>query len=242
MIETIFAHHGACLSFIPIRSYLLVNIFGAERSRTEASSNAIEGALSCFKKHTRGEEFSRFVSKLVKIIQEDGPNLVSFSESVVDESSWERLSNPRLASKESNTDGKEGCPSVEVDMFALIRNFVGIMTIRSLMGNDWSDSQSTFVDMLWSFDDGWQSMLMGLPRWLPIPGLSKAYIARRSLCKSLLSFHRAMNNSAAEEALASTTDDFGEVSQLFKERCSIWKAYGTAESVKASADLSLLWA
>ena len=242
LMEAIFTTHGASLNFAPVRSYMLVNFFGAHTLRADTSSAAIEVALSSLKKHTGGENFSKFVNRLVKIIQEDGPNLVSFSESMVDENLWERLANPTVVSRRSDPEDNEVFLSVEVDMFALIRNFVGMMTMRALMGKDWADSQSNFVDLLWSFDNGFRSMVMGVPRWVPIPGLSKAYIARRRLCQILASFHRAMDSHATSETSTSFLNDFDEVSQLIKDRCSIWRAHGTEESVKGPADLSLLWA
>ena len=242
LIEAMFASNSASLSFASVRLYLLVNIFGAESSRMKASSAAVEEVHCCFKKHMQENECSKLISNLLDIIQEDGANLVSFSESMVDENPWERLSNPKVISKEGISKEKEDRLTVEVDIFALIRNFVGLVTLRSLMGTDWADSQSAFMSDLSSFDDGWPSMLMGLPRWLPIPGLSKAYIARRSLCKSLTAFHQAMDNDAAGITSVSLSDDFSGVSELVKERCVVWRAHHTTRSVKASADLSLLWA
>ena len=242
LMEAIYTDHNDRLSLTPVRTYLFVNIFGAPRPSIEASLPGLEDALCCLKKHTQGKGLSRLLTRLTQEIQEETPNLLSFSESVVDENTWERLSNPKIIVGNPSTEVERTSPVVEVDMFALIRNFVGLLTLRSMMGSDWADSQPTFVDMLWSFDEGWRSMLMGLPRWLPIPGIAKAYIARRSLSTSLESFHRAMDKHINGEISPSTTYDLDEVSQLFKDRCDLWKEHGTAGSVKAAADLSLLWA
>ena len=173
-------------------------------------------------------------------VEENGPNLVSSSESVVDENPWERLSNPRITSGKRGLEGER--VFVEVDMFALVRNFVGHMTIRSLMGADFLEHQPKFLEMLWNFDNGWQYMLLGLPRWLPIPCLPKAYIARRKLAYFMTSFHRAVDGYTTAKTPTQGGNNLDEASQLFKDRSAIWRAHKTAENVRASADLSLLWA
>ena len=172
--------------------------------------------------------------------QEEAPGLVSSSQSIVDQNPWERSANPEIAHGDTRLKGKP--QAVEADMFALVRNFVGYVTTSSLAGTNFQEVQPHFLENLWSLEIKWRYMLLGLPRWLPIPGLPKAYIARRELYHNISSFHRAMNNYAAGEALESGWSDLEDASALLKSRNAVWTAHRTPANVKASADLSLLWA
>ena len=204
------------------------------------STAALEEVRGCLELQARGHGLSNIVERLITNLEEHGPNLVSFSDSIVDENPWERSSNPRTKSNERGLGGK--VMSVEIDLFALIKNFLGHLTILSVMGPEFLELHPHFLEMLWNFDRGWRPMLLGCPRWLPFPGLLKAYIARRGLSQSVLSFHQAANSHTEDELPKQAGSVFGEASQLFKDRWHIWRAHATAEDVKVSADLSLLWA
>ena len=240
LIQRIFHDHAASLSIASVRWYLLVNAFGASRWRQQAFLAAEEDAHGCLKNFEKDSEISTSIQMFIEKIQEEAPNLVSHSESMVDENPWERAANPATTPGNRSPKGKP--QTVEVDMFALVRNFVGHVTIPSLVGTAFLEVHPKFVEKLWSFESKWRYMLLGLPRWLPAPGLPKAYIARRELCYTMTSFHRAMDSNAAGETLEQGWNDLDDVTSLFKDRSAVWTAHKTPADLKASADLSLLWA
>ena len=63
-------------------------------------------------------------------LQEQCPNLVSCSGSIVDQISWERVANPIIHTGSISGDASS---VVEVSLFALIGSFVGNVTLPSLV-------------------------------------------------------------------------------------------------------------
>lgn len=240
LLQRILHDHVTSLSFKSIRWYLLVNIFGASRWHRGAFSAADKDAHGCLTVLEKTSEVRVLIHRLVSKIQEEAPTLVSSSRSLVDESPWERSANAKVASGDTSATGEP--QAVEVDMFALIRNFVGHLSTSSLVGAGFLEMHPNFLEDLWQFDSKWQYMLLGLPRWLPIPGLPKAYIARRNLHNTITSFHKAVDRNAAGETLEYGWNELEDASALFGDRSTVWRAHKSPTDVKASADLSLLWA
>lgn len=240
MLKEIFRSHAASLSYSSIRWYLLVNVFGANKSHHAAFLAVDEDAYGCLETLKKSPKLHALIHKMASKTQEEAPGLVSSSQSIVDQNFWERFANPEIAHENTRPKGKS--QAVEVDMFALVRHFVGYVTTSSLAGSNILEVQPRILEQLWNLESKWRYMLLGLPRWLPIPGLPKAYIARRELHHTISSFHESMNNYAAGEALDSAWSDLEDASALFKDRNAVWRAHRTPADVKASADLSLLWA
>ena len=59
-------------------------------------------------------------------MEEDEPNLISFSENILDENLWKRLLTLGFTSSKGNSTGER--MAIEVNMYALVRNFVGHVT------------------------------------------------------------------------------------------------------------------
>ena len=199
-----------------------------------------QDAYGCLETLKKSPELHTLIQKLASKTQEEAPGLVSSSQSIVDQNFWERFASPEIAHENTRQKGKP--QAVEVDMFALVRHFVGYVTTSSLAGSNILENQPLFLEQLWTLESKWRYMLLGLPRWLPIPGLPKAYIARRELHRTVSSFHNAMNKYDAGAALDSGWGDIEDASTFFTDRNTVWRAHRTPADVKTSADLSLLWA
>lgn len=183
---------------------------------------------------------SESTRKIVRGICEHTPNLVSFSESLVDQSQWERAADAEL--HVAKQPSKAEASVMEVDLFALIRNFVGSVALPSIVGTEFLEVYPKVLDDLCDLDDGFKYLAFGLPRWLPIPPLTKAHIARRNLLKGLNSFQEAIERVAAGEEPHQPWVEVRDIGPVMQERSSTWRAHGTASDVKAPFDLSLLWA
>ena len=114
------------------------------------------------------------------------PHLISFSEGVVDQTLWERAGNAEFIHNEA----------VDVDLHSLTRAFVGHSTLPSLLGSEFLDVYPGILDDLRDLDDSLKYLLLGLPRWFPLPSLAKANIARHRLDNAIDSFHEALDKSA----------------------------------------------
>lgn len=242
LIQKVFTENAGALSLDQVRWYILVKVFGANgrqkeaslRARTEAEACVIEGLSN------DGPGVSKFSRKILSRLQENVPELVSFNESIVDQNVWERTANPRVLPQQ----GGLGAPSsvADVNLFELIRNFVGHIMIPSLVGTDLMAIYPSILDDLWDLEGGSKYLALGLPRWFPIPVLSKANIARWRLLNQIDSFHRVLDGASIGEEPEQPWTDLGDVSEIMKFRNAVWQAHKISPNVKASADLHLLWA
>lgn len=213
----------------------LTRVFGANkkgknaylRSRNEAHAQSINDRSR-----------SLLLSSAVRSMQENVPNLVSFASSIVDQSFWERSGFPTSISEASASNGRTD--AVEVNLFSLVRNFVGYITVSSLMGSELMHLYPGVLEDIWNLNNGFKYLLLGVPRWVPIPPLNRAHIARFNLLIGMKGFYQALDRLATGSEPDLPWRDVSDVSELMKEMNSIWQLNGAPLDVKASCDLSLL--
>ncbi|CAD6572719.1 MAG: Cholesterol 7-alpha-monooxygenase [Alectoria sarmentosa] len=237
LIRPIFESYSAAISFDSVRWFLLVNVFGANKRHEQEHSRAHGDAHALLHQLSPGP--SEMLRTTVRGIQEQGPNLVSFSDSIVDQNPWERAATPIIHHHTGRITGDAS--SVEVSLFALIRTFVGSLLVPSLVGREFLENYPEALEDIQDLDDGLKYLVLGLPRWLPIPSLSKAHIARRRLLDAIRSLHGSLDQTAAGNEPNQPWRDLSDVGAVLKGRHAIWNAYGTPRDIRASSDLSLLW-
>jgi len=241
LINVIFEDSSTSLTFDTVRWSLLINVFGANRRLKGDYMRAYSDAQACLINGLWLEPgVSEFARKTMLGVQEHTPNLISFTESIVDQSQWERAADANL--QVANVCSRAGSLAVEVNLFSLIRNFMGNVALPSLVGTEFLDVYPKALDDLWDLDGGFNYLTLGLPRWFPIPSLTKAHIARRNLLEGIGSFHGAIDKVAAGEEPHQPWVEVRDVEHIMRERSSAWRAHGTPSKVKGPYDLSLLWA
>lgn len=240
LIEQIFGQHAPDLSSDSIRWYLLDKVFGAGERQKGAFVNAEESTQACLRANSAPSSVPsrRLDDVLIAGIQEHAPSLVSFSESIVDQNLWERDACPVITARQSNS--KQHSLAVEVNLSALIRNFIGRVTLPFLLGIDTTEAYPSILDDLWDLEDGSGYLALGLPRVLPLRSLTKAHIARRRLIVAMKSLHQALDRVDAGEEPGGTWRDLSDVSPLLKNRNAVWRSRGTHHDFKASLNLSLI--
>lgn len=237
LVDTVF--ESPALSFNGSRWSLLTNFFGADKRHEKEYLKAHADTSILLQNQllkTSSHSPSRLNNRLRGRIQDCVPNLVSFSESLVDQNEWERPAYPLLKSKYGHNT------SVEVSLFALIRNFTGHVTLPTIVGSEFLEVYPSTLDDLWDLDGGFRYLTLGLPRFLGIPSLTRAHVARRRLLHAIHEFHDALDRTAAGHEPGQPWRDLSDVSGVMTERSAIWRNHSTSESVKGPYDLSLLWA
>lgn len=131
-----------------MRWFLLVNVFGANKRHKQDHLRAHEEAHASLDQLLLGP--SDFLRTIVRGIQEQGPNLVSFSDSIVDQNPWERAATPIIQHDTGSITGDAS--SVEVSLFALIRTFVGNVALPSLFGREFLDYYPETLDDIQDLD------------------------------------------------------------------------------------------
>lgn len=196
----------------------------------------IGGVMGCYKYVLTEPSLGNMVATTAAKIRDNITNLVTGSESPVDEMVWEKTSSAR------KTTDKRGEAVVEASLLPLIRDFAAHNANPSIMGSDFLANFPNFFEDLWILDRGFLLLAAGLPRWLPIPTLTRAHIARRRLLDSLMTFHEAMENEwngTNTDAKWSSLDDVGA---LIKARMEQYRKHGWSIRARAATEHALMWA
>lgn len=174
-------------------------------------------------------------SPVICLVQREIPNLVTFSRSLVDQTSWERGSDVTV----DCTGNDIIC---EANLFALVRYFVGHITTSAFMGQALVDAFPGLLGDLRTLDEQFLTLSMGAPRWLPTPGVSAAYAARSRLHQALAVYHDAFAawEDGADPGIKFR--DFDDVSEPVKQQARIFRKSGLSKHASAPGHLFLLWA
>ena len=216
---------------------LIIKIFGGDdRLRTAfgAAKKELDAAIT--RNFLREEPVAKATQVTVQKLQELGPVMMTFSLSAADQNLWERTASVSLPKGETNQ--RSHSEAVEANLFPLIRNFVGHVSLPTLMGAPFIESYPTVLDDLWDLDDAFNLLVVGVPEWLPITVMKKAKAARTRLNNALAKFHMELDKEAAGEK----TGDLSDVSVVMKERSQAYRTYGIAAVDRGPLDLGLLWA
>jgi hypothetical protein len=223
------------ISSRPVITSIMKSVFGdhgAVANMSPKEYKTVHGHLNLF---LREPVVTQLSSRITRLIETETPNLVSFCRSIVDQSIWERAGNVSV------DDNRHEC---EANLFALVREFVAHVTLTAMVGRSFIDSYPTnLLQDIWDFDAQFAALAMGLPRWVPIPGLSAAYAARARFTRGaedLYKAYYALEDGGDPGVIYS--DLLEEVCEPLKRRMSSFKAAGYAPHEVASADVAAIWA
>ncbi|MCJ1232865.1 Cholesterol 7-alpha-monooxygenase [Varicellaria rhodocarpa] len=132
--------------------------------------------------------------------------------------------------------------ALEVSIFPLLTSFIGHMTLPIIFGKAFVAKSPDVVEDIDLLDDSFLSMIIGLPPWLPIPSLKRAYEARDRPHRGLACLYSSLNRTALGLDPGPDWRDLSDVSQLIKDLDAIWKNVGLSVSARAAAGLSISWA
>lgn len=183
-----------------------------------------------------GSDVSHFYLSLIRQIETNVPDFVTFSTSLVDQLSWERAGRATVISG----DNDRHCTA---HLFALVRSFVGKIVTGQLMGTSFLDAYSDdVVDDLSDFSSKFSSFVVGIPRWVPDYGLPKAYNCRRKLLRHLTFFHNAFAAGSDGRDPGFEWRELDDVSQFMQSRLRAQIQSGVSVASTASVNLALLLA
>ena len=129
----------------------------------------------------------------------------------------------------------------EVSLFPLLTSFMGHMTLPIIFGKAFVANSPNVVEDIDLLDDSFSSMIIGLPRWLPIPSLKRAYEARDRLQHDLACLYSSLDKTALGLDPGPDWRDLSDVSQLVKDFDAIWMNVGLSVPARAAAGLGILW-
>ncbi|KAJ5657256.1 uncharacterized protein N7484_000905 [Penicillium longicatenatum] len=210
------------------------NVFGDRtmvRSLRSNRNEEIGGDVSAI---ISKESFITDTSKAItRLLQRNAPNLVTFSRSPVDQAPWERDSSVSLSEQDQSI--------CEVNLFALVRDFVGHNITTLLLGEAFVESFPGTLQQFWTLDANFVSLFAGFKRWTPTPGISAGHAARYRLTHIMSVFYRAF--TAWDNGIDPGIElrDLDDVSELFKQRMRIFNKMDLSPQASAAGMLSLHW-
>ncbi|KAL9109583.1 MAG: hypothetical protein Q9227_005763 [Pyrenula ochraceoflavens] len=175
---------------------------------------------------------STAVNRTRQQIEEKEPNLVTFSESPVDQLVWEKRANVLLA--DSRT------PTVEADLAPLLKDFVGDVASQVLMGSSFMTNNPNALMDLWEMDGKLNPFMLGVPAWFP--GMGPAAAARKRLQTAIQEFGEALDAVEDGRDPGHRWNDMSDVSNVMKERRRAWRSKNSPVEAYRSGDLAVLWA
>ena len=209
---------------------MMVNVFGTRAGIRQPMHDRVKELNGAISRNLVQETAVKSLMKLAFAkLQELTPNLVTFSDD--SPQPWEAVANSR-----SQPNG------VEIDLFPLIRDFVGHISIPILIGSDLIKQYPTVMDDLWELDNAFPLLAMGIPSWVPISGVKKAAAARGRLIEGIGRLHENLDAVATGEADESLVHRMEDVSPIVRERNRIYREQNFGRLDKGSMDLALLWA
>jgi hypothetical protein len=212
----------------PVTWSLLCRAFGADGKQQPKFLNIHQGLQASCSQSTSQEALSKTTTLL---IQSQTPNLISFASGMIDQNLWERPSHTRVIDAQI----------VESDVFSLLENFAGYAAVTALLGTDFMAVYPSILEDLKDLDSGMPYLLLGIPRWFPIPAMAKASTARRRLDSNIDSFHRALDKVAAGEQPEEPWRDLTDVSNLIQARNAVYRKHHLPPALKGPLDLHFIW-
>lgn len=179
---------------------------------------------------------TNMIMDTVEQLEERIPDMVSFTANVVDQNVWERTANMKIG---SDSAGKYA----EASLFQMLRHFIGQVSSKTLMGETFIRNYPGFLQDVFDLDDGFKWLLMGLPRYVPIPTLTRAHIARRRLHQNIAALYHNLDLEEAGEKQDPEWRHLEDVSKLLRGRNGILRdKVRLPVEIRGGCDSSLLWA
>lgn len=182
--------------------------FFADRNASPSTVKLVNRAVADY----RADE--KRLSKLAKILEGNGYNLISPSASWVDQAQWERTSDVKVVSDDPAL-------TVSANVTVLVRDFVSHMLLSVLLGGSFVEANSSFVADFFYFSSKYNTFMTGMPYWLG-PGLGPPALARE---RCLLALDGLVNAVLAEvdsdvgvgaSMLHDTDDVYASVTDMIK--------------------------
>ncbi|KAK4543154.1 hypothetical protein LTR36_005932 [Oleoguttula mirabilis] len=216
---------------------LMERVFGFPKDEHGKYEAALPELMACYHKHLVSEpSLGEMVVQTAQRAKASIKDLVTGNSSIVDQMQWERTSNVNV------TTDKKGEPIVEASLLPLIRDYAAYTANPSIMGSEFLANFPDFFDDVWSLDRGFLLLAAGLPRWLPIPSLTRAHIAKRRLIDEISIFHEALEKEANGEDPGPKWTALDDVGSLVQARIPVYRKHGFSIRARAAAEHALMWA
>ena len=184
----------------------------------------------------RGCGFQDAVKKLVTFLQDSGPDFVTFNESLVDQTMWEREAEIKDIVRAAHW------AKCQASLYSLVSDFTSRAASHAVFGSGVAEWPVDYFGDLWTLDKHWFSLSLGIPRLVPWPGLIDGNYSRKLLLSRMSSLHgdyaQQLMRSSNMQAIRDNSDNLSEV---FLQRLSVFHERKFSVEQRAALDSRLLW-
>jgi hypothetical protein len=213
----------------------MVSVFGFPASQRKAYDAALHEILACYKHLSSEPYLGDMAAGVSRDLCTNVTDFVTFSESIVDQMSWERSAQAELVTTAL------GETVVEANLFTLIRDFCATTAIPTIFGTDLLNNSPELIEDMWAYDRGFFLLATGLSRFVPIPGLARAHIARHKCLREMEAFHTALEKHARGENPGAKWSSLHDVGSLIQARMPVYQKYNLSIRARAACENALLW-
>jgi hypothetical protein len=171
------------------------------------------------------------VDKIVRALESTAYNLISFNESWIDQSKWERTSKTIIDAESSTV--------AEVSFFPLIEGYIGEISTTALLGRNFLENNPDFLEDLHLWNSKGTLFMNQVALFLP--QMSGPAAARQRVLRSLRRFSDILRAYTAGDDPGSGWSDLSDVSPFISERMERSND-GSKSSSDVSVDAAFLWA
>ncbi|TKX25966.1 cytochrome P450-like protein 2 [Elsinoe australis] len=219
-----------------VSKYLMGAIFSWPKREKDVYDRVMPDILDCYKQLLSNPGLSKLVDQTITDLKQNINNFVTFCESPVDQMYWERVSNVKPVTLPSGEQAEE------VSLMLLIKDFIAQTANPALLGSDFVQNNPSFYTDLWIMDKAFLYLATGLPRWVPIPTLTRGVIAREKMMRALRTYETALDKWAAGENPGAEWSSLDDVSEIIKVRTAVYRKHNLSIESRASSEFGLAWA
>lgn len=211
LVQGVYSKRSEFFSLEDMQRYVTVNVFGIPKWAWKQFAPLIPALSVPLLNHIlREPSATTLIDITVKNLEEQTANFVSFMPGYIDQPFWERSSNAKL------TEKKDGRQAMEVSLLPILRDFLAVQAMPAVFGTDLLRNYPDILTDVWTFDNAFMIFMTALPRWIPIPKLSKAYAARSRLHSAFKNMHAAMEDDIAGRPVPSSWSNIDDISECIK--------------------------
>jgi hypothetical protein len=161
----------------------------------------------------REPALGKLTQALVKNLEHNIPEMISFLDGDIDLQPWERRADATFISK----------TETEINLMSLVRDMMGNASVPALFGRALFEKYPDILYDIYDMDKGMYFFLMGLPSWFPWPGVMKAHLARLRVWQCMDDHQRVMDATALGQPVDSSWGDLDDVSDLILKRNELYR-------------------
>ncbi|KAK2628591.1 hypothetical protein QTJ16_001694 [Diplocarpon rosae] len=184
-----------------LRNMLTLKFFGIPAKAETDYKRALDELNACTKFLLDEPYMTKILKALVKNLEQNIPQMISFIETPIDLQPWEQYAEARFISSSET----------EINLTSLVRDMMGHAAVPSIFGNALIEKNPSILHDVRNMDAGRNYLLRKLPPWVPWPAVARAHMARFKVWQSLDDHQRAIDVTAAEEAVEPSGDDLGDI-------------------------------